>query len=260
MDLYNTQNVVTSHQQIARRALRQRPAALKEKWRERFNAADTDNVHQKSCNCSVCRTTAMQETAERGTYSQANAEFPDEILISSTFGDITKDYINWPSNETLTYTIYDRERSNRRITTNSHSAEEENFIHGTVDEVDSIIGLDFEYSRSFRESEIVFISVDEFRPWNDSVAGQVIETRSRWLVLWRDYTPNSDDLIDYDKNTIVHEFGHALGLSHPAEMPSDPNYNTVDDTIMSYNSFNGDWGTQFTSNDLEALQMIWGVE
>ena len=250
-----------SRRQLAKSILRQRPDLL-ERLQQPFEPSESNNFHTKSCRCSACRTSAPDNTFEDTANTSSDSEFPDRILVSSTFGDITKDYIDWPNNDTLTYTIFDRERNTSLVTTNSHSDTEEEFINSTVDEVDEIIGLDFEYSNNIQNSEIVFVSVDRYRPWGpgDGVAGQVVQTNNRWFVLWRDYTPNSDELIDYDKNTITHELGHALGLSHPGERPSNPRYNTIEDTVMSYNDLNGQWGTEFTENDYDALQMIWGAE
>ena len=84
--------------------------------------------------------------------------------------------------------------------------------------------------------------------------------KNRWFVLWKNSTPNTDLLTDFDANTIVHEMGHALGLSHPGEKPNSPRFNTIEDTMMSYNDLNGEWGTAFTDNDLAALTQIWGKE
>ena len=99
------------------------------KRQKTLDSINSEEFHFKSCGCSSCRGSSESGSLGDTSLISTSSDFPDEILVSSTFGDITKDYIDWPSNETLTYTIFDREIDRILITTNEHSDQEESLIN-----------------------------------------------------------------------------------------------------------------------------------
>ena len=140
-----------------------------------------------------------------------------------------------------------------------------NFIQNTFNELDKHIELDFEYVEwGVAPADIYIWLVDDIGFDADGIGiyhGWKDHGRVEAIV---DVTNYGDR--NYNDFLIVHELGHALGLSHPGingEQGHDPRtnlYNTKD-TIMSYNSNESGWyGTTFTDLDIKALQSIWGAE
>ena len=168
------------------------------------------------------------------------------------------------------------------VYTYNHTQEQERFIEDAFSRLDDIIDLDFYRANSWDDANITI-----FRGWksNDDTIGSPIEGEEGYIfvdprgfgggvnhstiygsplvfdseIVWRDVYQDDQFNLD-EKNTILHEIGHALGLDHPDADGYNPNWDT-DVSIMSYNDPPGARKEQWYSEaDIMALISIWGPE
>ena len=169
-------------------------------------------------------------------------------------------------NENLGYFIYQDVGSitfddGSQGETTQHSDEAIAFIRDIFIKLDPILDLDFQELNSWDNSVFDIYALSDYSEWDRDTVGEVnpqgYGSNSYFDIYWRNGGGN--DLSEFDANTIIHEIGHGLGLSHPHERPFDPEFNT-DDTVMSYNESPDGWDTWFSDADINALQTIWGEE
>ena len=181
------------------------------------------------------------------------------LLISSSFGNLTSYYLNGGESVSIYINdlITDVNIANGTAATLSNDDETRSFIWNSFSYLDPLIDLDFQIVENPDEAILRIYSVSDFDLWSQQIVGEVSNQSNYWDILWRDTSVSS--LSNFDKNTIIHEIGHSLGLSHPNEDPTNPNW-TTDDTIMSYNISPDGWDYELSPSDILALEQIWGTE
>ena len=144
-----------------------------------------------------------------------------------------------------------------------HNAFYENYIKDIFTKIDEIIDLDFELMTHNNGSMLDIYQVSYSSNFSENVIGQAVPQQTNngawWDIFWRKSPTEDIDNIESNQNTILHEIGHALGLGHPFNDPSNKLF-TSQDTIMSYNRGPNGWDIWFSKTDQNALISIWGRE
>ena len=151
-----------------------------------------------------------------------------------------------------------------------------NFIRDTINELDNVLDLDFEFSTDYGKAlvegadiDIYYDTVIEFN-YSDALGLCDPNYYGGWY--WQELfiAPYSIEAV-YSSEAIryafLHEFGHALGLEHTFDHSDGdslyPDFEVAfpEDTVMAYGQpASGVWPDSYTDNDWRALIEIWGEE
>ncbi len=198
-------------------------------------------------------------------------ELIDERLVKSTRYLNSKDYIiDIYLHKQAGEVIVSEGKSylTQTITTLNIDPSDISYFKNIVTDLDAKIELDFNFVDTSENSDISIYYDTEIDLGTSGtvlgIASQESQKNKGWEIFIN--APKLSD-VRYRRYTLIHEFGHSLGLEHPFSNSdgdvvagiTDPYKSSYpEDTVMSYrNPREGIWPNQFSDNDNNALIAIW---
>lgn len=220
--------------------------------------------------------------------------------LTNQYLEIYRDYFK--SVENIGYYIHDEVSfiDNPSYWSWTHQDGHEAVIKKVFDDIDPYIDLDFYKSDNVLEAQIHIYRLSPYPGMPGDKIGFALGSHKGALipsqmnddlfqsVVWTDFPDDysfyysnnpfleNENGYDFgsaqwqDAYTIIHEIGHALGLSHPqSDGEDDPHggHHSSTNTVMSYNTDikYSQWGIygyvpSWTGEDISHLQLIWGNE
>ena len=189
----------------------------------------TGKHHVLRCACASCRGKPAQAKSGTSSRSSSRAEASSNLDYRELVWDYQGLQDNIGSRNTVEFSLYRGpsefstayDHRGNQLGVTQHSAEQVEFITSVFDRLDDLIDIDFKQVESEQTGDIRIFRAYSNSNWGerfnnpDSVGGGTMYGQSSGIdVEWRDMDA-SDAFNEYEKSTIVHEIGHALGLDHP---------------------------------------------
>ena len=211
-------------------------------------------------------------TCSSSLYSKCAQRLEVRGIVSSWVG-ADKDYLN---GRTDIYYYFEQEDiiytldigGPVKVASDPFYNEEVSLGRSLIKKVDSYIGLDFFQVGKREDADLIILAVCVPNTDLDGIVTESFDGTQYIMTLNGCNSPFSDR--NPPETLFLHEFGHALGLEHPFDNTDGDCIGSTDPwsngsahtghTLMAYRNPPGKVKTFFTELDIEALQVIWGVD